>query len=245
MKRQEKIPLLGAIFIIGFLIGWIGSFLFPKEKSQMSALSVQVIKSEEMITEKKIEERKKQYKIRIYYPYTPYSTLNQAIESFIQGQIKDFKQNMKEYPLSPLQFYTLDISYQTYTYKNYITYVFEIFLDTGGAHPNTYIHTISYNKKTDQIVTINTLIKEQPNILETLSKESRAKLMTSDKFKEANIEDIKDMIIEGTNAVEKNFRNFAFSKDGLILFFENYQVAPYVYGSFEVTIPYSTLKIDV
>ena len=50
------------------------------------------------------------------------------------------------------------------------------------------------------------------------------------------------MLLEGTSPKEENFKNFAFSKDGLILFFEQYQVAPYSEGSFRVVIPYDKIK---
>jgi len=49
------------------------------------------------------------------------------------------------------------------------------------------------------------------------------------------------MLESGTRPTLQNFKNFAFGDDGLILFFENYQVAPYFYGSFQVKIPYSKL----
>ncbi len=244
MKISKKYLLLIGIFVAGLSIGLTSSFLFFRRIEPTSALSIQTIKKEETITEKKIEEKGNQYKIRIYYPYTSYSVLNQEMEKFVQKQLQEFKQNMKKYPLTPLQFYTLDISYQTYIYKDYVTYVFEIFLDTGGAHPNTYIHSISYNRATDKIITIDTLNKQYPNILNILSLESRKSLMKSKKLKEVATEERKNMIDEGTAPTLDNFRNFAFTENGLTIFFENYQVAPYVYGSFEVTIPYSILKID-
>lgn len=51
------------------------------------------------------------------------------------------------------------------------------------------------------------------------------------------------MIEDGTKPINNNFKNFAFSEDGLIIFFEQYQVAPYSFGNFEVIIPYSKLSM--
>jgi hypothetical protein len=50
------------------------------------------------------------------------------------------------------------------------------------------------------------------------------------------------MISEGTKPEANNFRNWNLEEDGILITFEEYQVAPYVYGAQEVEIPYSVLK---
>lgn len=215
------------------------------QKQQSNSSSIQVISNSGIFTEKKIQESTEQYKIRAYYPYTAYEILNNQISSFIQKNIEDFKNDVKNSTIPKLQSYTLDIRYDTYSYKNFVSYVFYIFLDTGGAHPNTYIHTISFDKNKNTIITIDSLIEKNPKLLEILSKESFEQLQNSEKFQNGDFQNIQNMVIDGTKATANNFRNFAFSEKGFILFFENYQVAPYVYGGFQVTLPYFILNLGI
>ena len=51
------------------------------------------------------------------------------------------------------------------------------------------------------------------------------------------------MILDGTLPKKENFSNFAFTDKGLLVFFNRYQIAPYSFGSFNITIPYSDLDI--
>ncbi len=193
--------------------------------------------------EQKHEEvnEEKGYKIQAYLPYTSYPILNREIVTFIESRIDEFKKEMDDFGPLTNQVYTMLIHYDTYAYKNYVTYVFTIFLDTAGAHPNTYIKSITFDKEKQQIVTIDSLVRQYPNLLKQLSTLSLEELKHSEKFKEQGYQDIIGMLEDGTKPIAKNFRNFAFTEKGLLLFFENYQVAPYFYGSFQVNIPYSSL----
>lgn len=232
------------VFCFGVLISYFCMYTFHKNYVSNFLSSIQVISDGKVETEKKIQEITDLYKIRIYYPYTAYEVLNHEISSFIQQYKNEFQANIQNSNIPVSQFYTLDIRYDSYSYQNFISYVFFIFLDTGGAHPNTYIHTITFDKDSKKVVTIESLMKKNSTILEILSKESLFQLQQSEKFQNEDLTNIHDMLIEGTRPIAKNFRNFAFSSDGLLIFFENYQVAPYVYGSFQVKIPYSKLNLN-
>ena len=77
------------------------------------------------------------------------------------------------------------------------------------------------------------------NILEIFSKTSYESLKDNDKILQYGNE---DMFKRGLEERIENFRNFAFDKNNLILFFNPYDVAPYVAGSFVVKIPYEKLE---
>ena len=188
--------------------------------------------------EKKIDiSNEHQYKILVYYPETNYDLLNKEITKNIDAYINEFKNDIKGVDVQLNQFYTLNIFYNSYSYKDYISYVFHIEYYTGGAHPNHDIWTITYDKSKNKIIDINDLIKTNPNILNTLSSISRKELLYNKNIVNTN------MMIEGTTPTIENFSNFVFSKDGLIIFFEYYQVAPYSSGEFQVKIPYDKLKL--
>lgn len=178
-----------------------------------------------------------QYKILVYYPETEYDVLNKEITKNIDDYINEFKNDIKGVDVQLNQFYTLNIFYNSYSYKNYISYVFHTDYYTGGAHPNHDIWTITYDKSKNTIIDIDNLIKNNPDILNTLSSIIRKELLHNKNIVNTN------MMIEGTSPTIENFSNFAFSKDGLIIFFEYYQVAPYSSGEFQVKIPYDKLKL--
>ena len=177
--------------------------------------------------------------IRVTYPRTEYSVLNREIKKYIESILKEFMA-YGEVPIQPDFPYTIDSYYEKYSSGNYLSYVFFTSMYTGGAHPNNTIHTITYDKKKNRIVTISNLVNKDSNLLTTLSEESRIILKKYPTFQTPYF--IEDMLLEGTSPKEENFKNFAFSKDGLILFFEQYQVAPYSEGSFRVVIPYDKIK---
>ena len=179
--------------------------------------------------------------IRITYPRTEYSILNQEIKKYVDSLLDEFMEYGKS-TIQPNFTYTLDMYYEKYSYQFYLSYVFFTSVYTGGAHPNNTIHTITYNKEKNQIITISNLAKDNADLLKILSEESRAILKKYPSFQTSYFQ--KDMLMEGTEPRLENFRNFAFSKEGLIIFFEQYQVAPYSDGSFRVVIPYQKLNLN-
>ena len=227
---------------IGLFVLFIGiiTFLFICKNNKITYSSVSILAINQMETEKKIVDIAPDYsyKVNIHYPYTGYNNLNKEVEKLIKKYLTDFMKADK--PFLDNQVYSLDITYDTYKYQNIVSYVFTIFIDTGGAHPNTIIETISYNTKDNILITIDSLIEENNNILDKLSKESRLILAKNSNLKQENIQ---DMILDGTLPKKENFSNFAFTDKGLLVFFNRYQIAPYSFGSFNITIPYSDLDI--
>lgn len=194
------------------------------------------------IEEKKVSnmDENHKYNIDVYYPISNYSTLNHTVMKMVNNYINEFKVSTSDKDVQPNQYYTLNILYNKYEYSSYLSYIFRISEYTGGSHPNNTICTISYNKDNDQIITIDSLVQNNELLLDVLSLESRNILENNPIFKD-NI--IKEMMLEGTKPKLDNFKNFVFSKDGLIIFFEQYQIAPYSYGEFNVVIPYSKIGI--
>lgn len=185
---------------------------------------------------KKIEiEEKHKYKILVYFPDSDYKLLNEVVFDKMQEYVNRFK---KELPSDLIQtniYYTLIIMYDTYTYENYISYVFNIEYYMGGAHPNHEIWTVTYDKESNKIIDITDLIKKNSDILNIFSTVSREELLHNSGIVNST------MMMEGTRPIAQNFSNFAFSPTGLLLFFSQYQVAPYSSGQFIVKVDYDKL----
>ena len=234
---MKKVITVGFIFLI-FLFSF---FYISSTRKNYISKNIQVLATSGIETEKKINEISLEfhYKVNIYYPYTSYSNLNKEIENLVGKWLDQLEVAVKEGINLEDQFYTLDIHYDAYNYQNYISYVFTCFLDTGGAHPNTYIETISFDKEKNNLFTIDSFQKTNINILSRFSEISRKELCQNKKLLDSNVW---NMVLEGTRPIDKNFQNFAFSEKGVIVFFERYQIAPYSYGSYQVIIPYSQVN---
>ncbi len=169
--------------------------------------------------------------IRINYPSTDYFLLNKKIREYIDFQTNNFKNLTLDKVKTN---YYLIIDYKEYGYKNIISYVFLLETYNGGAHPDHLIWTINYDKKINKIITIKDLINSDPMILEKLSSFSYNVLSNDNAFKNSNI---LSMLKDGTAPTIDNFKNIVFSNNGLIIYFERYQIAPYYFGEIALTYP--------
>lgn len=189
---------------------------------------------------KEIKENTDTYDISVYYPETSYTNLNTTIQEKMSYYIDFFKNEIVQ--LSPLEGrkFELQITFSSDEYEDYISYIFNIFEDFGGAHPSTTMWTITYNIKENKIVDIKYLVDKNKDVLQILSEESFNILKEDEVIKEAQVE---EMVLSGTKPKEENFLDFAFTQDGLKIFFERYSIAPYALGDFVVTISYDKLNI--
>ncbi len=212
--------------------------------------SIEYIKQDSVATDskanctvKEINEDNEKYTIKGYIPCTNYKILNEKIKSTINADIEQFKKDASEsIPVAEGLKLAFDFTFDSYDAGNYVSYVINEYINLGGAHPNTYVKTISYDIKNNKVVTIQDLLKGNSKIIEQLSSYTRNELSNNSILKEVND---KDMLKAGTAAKIENFSRFAFDKKGLIIFFEKYQVAPYVAGDFTVTVPYDKINLKI
>jgi hypothetical protein len=215
----------------------VNNMINTKSETAKETMSLSVIVNQDDYVVQRINEKYKNSNIEAYYPATKYELLNAEIKTIIDTKISKFKENVKD----DIK-YSLFINFDIYKYDNYIGFVFHVLEDYVGAHPNTYIFTVNYNIKDNCIINIDTLISKNNNILNLMSKYSYANLSNVDKIKELNLP---YMLISGTKPIKTNFKSFIFTKDGIVVFFEKYQIAPYTYGEFCITIPFLELNLDI
>lgn len=170
----------------------------------------------------------------MYFPSTKDETLNKYIQINVDKYISQFYKLIEGKDLKTNQ-YNLDVFFDTYIGDNskYISFVFYISMDTGWVHPNSYIWSVIYDVKNKEIIDIDNLVKKYPSFLVNISEYSYGVLFKNEKIKDNGAVDI---LKNGTKPTKQNFRNLAIDKDKLIVFFEKYQVAPYVLGEFKVEI---------
>ncbi|MEA2701700.1 MAG: hypothetical protein QOE22_409 [Candidatus Parcubacteria bacterium] len=140
--------------------------------------------------------------------------------------------------------YAMDIDYKLYEGSKTVSYVYAIYQDTMGAHPNTYYRTFTFDKASGEALELADLFAPGAQYLERLSVRTRAdlpKIMA--KMGEITPAEVDtDYINSGTLPIADSFGNFAVDDANLVMIFPPYQVGPYVYGTIEVPIPLSSLS---
>jgi len=105
---------------------------------------------------------------------------------------------------------------------------------SGNAHPFHRYSVLNFDLANGQPIDLDDLFSFDSNYLEVLSEYSRSVL--SRKLTD------KQMLNEGTEPKPENFKNWNIKPYGLMITFDEAQVAPYVNGPQTVLIPFSAIK---
>ena len=92
------------------------------------------------------------------------------------------------------------------------------------------------------ILLIGIKITDKDGINAALTIYSREYFSNNDMF---NDKVVFDMMIDGTKSIKDNYKYFNITSDGLIIYFNRYQIAPYYYGDYSITIPYNYLDLSI
>lgn len=177
-----------------------------------------------------VEDNEKE-KISIFYPVTNCENVNLKIRNKIEEYKKKF--NETNTIQSKKQ---LDISFDTYKYEDYISFKFNVKMNTGITHDIEEVFTLVYKK--DQIIDIEYLLGKDATILDTLQKECLENLKDNEKIKEYSTS---EWLEKGLAKQNENYSEFVLTEDFFVVIFNEYKIAPYVAGIFEVEIPYDKL----
>ena len=127
--------------------------------------------------------------------------------------------------------------------NNTTSYVYDIYSFTAGAHGSAYKRVYSFDKDNKQIDIAKTLTQAQLNKISKIAYNDIKNQMI--KNLEVNSESQADIntewLAEGTSPTRKNYSVAWYDGSDLVVYFGQYQVAPYVFGEFEVHIPLSSL----
>lgn len=174
--------------------------------------------------------------IKIVYPSTNYTKLNKRIKKIITNQINDFTKITLNKEKTT---YYLIINYKSYSYKTIISYIFFTESYFLGAHTIHEIWTVNYDYKENKFITIDNIINNNQIILNNIANYTYQNLSQKKIFQNKTV---LNMLKEGTKPRLNNYKHILFSKEGLIIYFDRYQIAPYYYGNYSITIPYNILK---
>jgi hypothetical protein len=203
------------------------------------------------------------YTINAEYPqFKGADVLNQKISDLTQNHIKDFKKNSDdtwkamnetastEYPLPEK---SSDMFYDQVTWEpiqvnsKYISIVLNVNYFSGGAHGSEEIYTFNYDVNKKEMITTEKLLTQES--LDKISKMAKDYISLEVVNREMILdESLSSMIAEGTAATYENYKDFTFDSNRIDFYFQKYQVAPGVAGSFVFTVYKPTFEennIDV
>lgn len=182
--------------------------------------------------------------------------LNKSIENQVVVFLKPFEQKpreninsaaaifLEEYlrfmeDFEPSQEWEINLDAKvTFENQQIISIVFETYSFTGGAHPNSFRQYLNFDKQRNVEIENDSLIVDKQVLLK----------MTESKFREVHQVE-KGMSLSETNmffldANDKFFlpAAFGYEMDFLVLFYNTYEIGPYVMGTTEIKLAKNDLE---
>lgn len=169
--------------------------------------------------------------------------INNSIDTMVNKIITDFANDVAQMPMKTVNGIgsSLGITSQASVVNSWLLtgQLTEFNNIAGMAHPMTTIHSFNYTSDGTGPILLSALFKPDSDYLNYISTVSIQQL--SAYAEKEGYNNINDMIIKGAAADAKNFTQWNIKDDNLVLTFNPYQVAPYVFGIQTVSIPLSDL----
>jgi len=224
------------IFLIGIVC--LGAYIIRTQsirtlKTVPTTTTTTMATDKVIIINETIDEEQENYLINVTYPSTNNEFITEDIKNLIQTRIDNFKKIISE-PSPNSQKMTLSINYGIiFNQEEILSIKFEEESYTGGAHPGHIIFTKNYSIPENIEISFDSVITAE-SILKDIS------IFALDYFQKQKFEH--KLFLEGLAPKIENYKTFALTNDSIIFYFNEYQIAPYSAGSFELKIPYEILE---
>ena len=162
---------------------------------------------------------------------------NQRLTSLVSNEVDTFRQSFLQNTAPVMNNgSSLDVTYKLVSQLDDIwSFKFDVsFYADGAAHPGLNSATLNYDLGQGRELTLADLFLPGSNYLEAISTYCIAEL-SKQRFFDGPFS-------EGAQPTPENYRNWNIAPDGLMITFDEYQVAPYAAGPQIVIVPYSGLQ---
>jgi hypothetical protein len=162
---------------------------------------------------------------------------NNEMTLLTQEEIAKFKDNAAQtQPISGYAGSSYDQQYKLYSPPgNLISLRFNIMIYIeGSAHPGTHSRTVTYDLEAGQDLKLEQLFLPGSDYLTRIANYCIAQLKTRNIGFEA--------FATGAQPLPENYGNWNITAEGLLITFDEYQVAAYAAGPQEVIVPYAELQ---
>lgn len=162
---------------------------------------------------------------------------NQRLEELVTKEVDSFRQDFQENTTQmPGNGSFLEV---TYVLVSQITDIWSIKFDfsfyyDGAAHPGLYSITVTYDLDQGRELALGDIFLPNSGYLEAISFFCISELNTRNP-------DFADFVAAGAAPTPDNYRNWNIAEDGLMITFDEYQVAPYAAGPQTIVVPWSGL----
>lgn len=255
MNNTQKVISLSSIIFLFLIIIFV---IIPNRNERNIDIDEQSFQTLSTTTDVIIEESNDFYTIKVKYPREIRDN-NNEIEKYIKNTISSIKEEWsldgelyknelklrQDFPDRPIMKYELNIQYERFSSENLntVSYVFETYTFTGGAHGNTGLQTFTFNK--NGLVTIDKILNVNNDLAITKIIENKLRKSLGNSLNE-------EMLMSGLglalNDSDENYlfvtnlMNFVVLDDGIRFIFSQYQVAPYSAGQPEVLLTWDELN---
>jgi hypothetical protein len=181
--------------------------------------------------------------IRIQYPIELIQSefVEASLDNYLNSYRANFMQIYEETYLPEFGSWFSEHSYTIYHHSpSVVSVVFTISDYTGGAHPNTYFQSFTYDTAANQTLAFEDIFAEGVDPLASIIPIAREKLLAKLAELGMDAETANSFVPTGTDDLA-DFQNFALSDTDLLLFFGQTQVAPSAAGTVQINIPLSEL----
>ena len=185
-----------------------------------------------------IVQRGDRYRVNISYPSVGNPVADAELAIWARDQATTFIKGVDAIPGPTTLPYELLITYET-TASSPLSFsvVFTISAFMGGAHPEPGMATFVYALSDGRRLGYTDIFHNYSGLLQSISEYCHRALT-----EQLGGKTPAHMLESGTKPDILNFDLFALSREGLIIYFPPYQVAPYSEGYLTVTIPLERLR---
>jgi hypothetical protein len=169
--------------------------------------------------------------------YAHRAEFDREVSDLVQQETNAFKKNLAEWtPVPDMPGSSFIMTFSSLPYNNRFASIQfkEEYYMAGAAHPSHQIVSLVYDLEKGQDVTLEQLFLPNSNYLQVISDYCKTELGKRDIAFDAQQ--------RGADPTKENYAIWNISADGLVITFNEYQVAAYAAGPQTVVIPYAALK---
>lgn len=157
-------------------------------------------------------------------------SLDEAVKGF-DDEFKSFKEDFSDSAQQWEVSVESEVNYET---DSFICITVNSYLDTGGAHGNSRVTFLNFDKKTGNLLKRYDILKDETDFKAIVKPyfDKATKPLSDD-------EAVQDMFFGEDFQLPENI---GFNAKGVILLYNVYEIATYAQGVTEFTIPYSEAK---
>jgi hypothetical protein len=259
---NNKIVIFSIIILIAAVgIFWLTGDREPANESAENGAEdeqLQQVQKSVSASTSTISQTDRLYNIKADYPqFTNVSQeFNDKISKLVKAKIDEFKliskeswdarkatappsEGLGEYPQEPFDFI---VGWKPIQVNDkYVSFTINIYYYSGGAHGINEINAFNYDVKNQKEITIDDFLSDSS--LEKLSQLAKNQVVLQFQSNGMQMDNfLEQMISDGTKPTPDNYENFNFNKDSLIIYFQQYQVAPGSAGQVTITFDKNMLE---